>query len=173
MLNGGPLSLTDVEDVARQNRRVQLGDEARQNVETARKAIEAVATGGEAIYGINTGFGSLSCQRIKPEGIREVQRNLLRSHAAGVGDSLPREVVRAMLLILAASLARAKSGVRPIVIERICDLLNHDITPMVPSRGSVGASGDLAPLAHAALVLIGEGRAVVRGKEISGGNALK
>ncbi len=171
VLDGRPLSPTAVENVARHGRLVTFADAARSAVQLNRKIIDDIANSGDAIYGVNTGFGSLSRHRIPREGIREVQRNLLRSHAAGVGEPLPPEVVRAMLLILAASLARARSGVRPIVIERLLDLLNAGITPIVPSRGSVGASGDLAPLAHAALVLIGEGHARVNGKEMSGREA--
>jgi histidine ammonia-lyase len=124
------------------------------------------------MYGVNTGFGSLSRVRIPADQIRQVQRNLVRSHAAGVGEPLPDDAVRAMLLILAASLSRGMSGVRVEVVQTIMDLLNHDITPIVPSRGSVGASGDLAPLSHAALLLLGEGEAMRKGQRVSGDMAL-
>jgi histidine ammonia-lyase len=149
-----------------------MGDHARQAVEAGRAVIEARAAGSAAVYGVNTGFGSLSRHRVAPGEVRAIQRNLVRSHAAGVGEPLPDDVVRAAMLILAASLCRARSGVRTAVIERLIDLLNNDITPVVPSRGSVGASGDLAPLSHLALVLIGEGEAVVDGRVRSGGEAL-
>jgi histidine ammonia-lyase len=125
------------------------------------------------LYGVNTGFGSLAGVRISDEDLRGVQQNLILSHAAGVGDPLPEDVVRAMLLLLVASLTRGLSGVRPVVVERLLGLLNAGITPSVPERGSVGASGDLAPLAHAALVLLGEGEAYHRGERISGAEALR
>lgn len=172
-LTGKPLALADVESVARTDRAVILDETAREAVIRNRRVVDAHATAPGAIYGVNTGFGSLSRNRIDPEGIRDVQRNLIRSHAAGVGELLDDEVVRAMMLILAASLSRAKSGVRVEVIEQILHLLNHRITPVVPSRGSVGASGDLAPLAHTALVLLGEGQARVNNTVISGSEALK
>lgn len=172
-LTGAALTLADVESVARDGRTVSLAPTAAEAVNAARSIVDSCATGSAVIYGVNTGFGSLSRKRIAPESIREVQRNLLRSHAAGVGESLPEEVVRAMLLILAASLARGRSGVRMETIEAILALLNKRITPVVPSRGSVGASGDLAPLAHAALVLIGEGYATVGGSTVSGAAALR
>ncbi|HCA38643.1 MAG TPA: histidine ammonia-lyase [Phycisphaerales bacterium] len=161
MLTGGPLSIDDVTQVARTGRRVELGSEAAVAVTVARSIVDAAADGVDPVYGINTGFGSLSQHRVPPEETAEIQRNLLRSHAAGVGKPLEAELVRAMLLLLAASLSRGHSGVRVEVIEALLSLLNHDLTPIVPSKGSVGASGDLAPLAHAALVLIGEGEAMV------------
>jgi histidine ammonia-lyase len=172
ILDTQPLTIDEVEQVAREDRAVSMGRRAREAVAAARAIIEARAEGPDPIYGVNTGFGSLSRMRISPDDVRQVQRNLIRSHAAGVGDRLPEEVVRAMMLIQAASLCRGHSGARPELIEAILDLLNHRITPLVPSRGSVGASGDLAPLAHAALVLIGEGEAIVNGQRLSGAEAL-
>lgn len=178
ILDGQPLQLAEVEAVARLGRPVRIGERARSKIEAARAVVqretggEGNAEGGKAIYGVNTGFGSLSRVRIAPSEIRDVQRNLIRSHAAGVGEPLPADVVRAMLLILAASLSRGCSGVRIEVVQLIVDLLNHNVTPIVPSRGSVGASGDLAPLAHAGLVLIGEGEALVNNERCSGADAL-
>ncbi len=172
LLDGQALALPDVEGVARGARGVGLAPAAREALVTARAVVERKAGSDEAIYGINTGFGSLANRAIAPEGLREVQRNLIRSHAAGVGDPLPDDVVRAMLLILAASLCRGCSGVRVELVEHILALLNHGITPVIPGRGSVGASGDLAPLAHAALVLVGEGEAVVAGRVLPGAEAL-
>lgn len=172
-LSGGPLSIEQVIAVARDERSIGIGREAVQRLQASRAEVERQLVSGAAIYGVNTGFGSLSRVRIEPQGIRAVQRNLIRSHAAGVGDPLPAEVIRAMLLILAASLSRGHSGVRVEVVQRIVDLLNHDVIPVVPSRGSVGASGDLAPLAHAALVLIGEGEARIDGRTMKGGEALR
>lgn len=182
VLNGQPLSLDDVEQVARHVRPVEIGTAAQISIQKARDVVErATHQHHEPIYGVNTGFGSLSRIRIPAEDIREVQRNLVRSHAAAVGDPLPDDVVRAMMLILAASLCRGYSGVRITVVQLIVDLLNNHVTPVVPSRGSVGASGDLAPLAHLALVLIGEGFAHARatgaahfsGPHVSGMDALK
>jgi histidine ammonia-lyase len=158
MLDGRALAIDEVHEVACADRRVALEAGAAARVSQARAVIDQCAAAGEPLYGINTGFGSLSRRRIDAADIREVQRNLIRSHAAGVGKPLPVRVVRAMMLVLAASLARGRSGVRVIVIERLIEMLNRDITPIVPSRGSVGASGDLAPLAHIALSLIGEGK---------------
>ena len=112
---------------------------------------------GRPVYGVSTGFGALANTFVAPERRAELQHALIRSHAAGVGAPMPREVVRAMMLLRVRSLALGQSGVRPLVAQALVDLLNHDITPWVPEHGSLGASGDLAPLAHCALVLLGEG----------------
>lgn len=173
MLDGGPLSIDDVVAVARHDRSARLGDRCRKVVDAARQVVERTAGDSEATYGINTGFGSLARQRIAPDDVRLVQRNLIESHAAGVGEPLPPDVVRAMMLIMAASLARGRSGVRCDLIERVLSLLNAGITPVVPSRGSVGASGDLAPLAHAARALLGEGEVVVNGERVPAATALR
>lgn len=163
VLDGSPLSIEQVEGVARRDRLLILAPQAREAMTQAREALTRRLATGETMYGINTGFGSLSRVRIDAAGLRDVQRNLIRSHAAGVGEPLPRDVVRAMMAILAASLARGASGVRPACVDSIITLLERDITPVVPSRGSVGASGDLAPLSHIALAMIGEGRATYGG----------
>jgi histidine ammonia-lyase len=163
-LDGRPLTIAEVEDVARGGRRVVLADEARAAMNASRAVVDLRSSGGEALYGVNTGFGSLSRVRIAADQVRDVQRNLVRSHAAGVGEPLPEDVVRATMVLLAASLARGRSGVRPVVVETLLALLDKHVTPIVPSRGSVGASGDLAPLAHIALVLLGEGHASHCGK---------
>jgi len=173
VLDGSPLTLAEVESIARTGRQVRLDDGVRRSLDGLRREIDERAAGEKSIYGVNTGFGSLANRRIAPEQVREVQRNLLRSHAAGVGEPLPDDVVRAMLTLLAASLARGKSGVRSALIDRLLDLLSAGVTPVVPSRGSVGASGDLAPLAHAGLVLIGEGVARLDGREMPGAEALR
>lgn len=173
-LNGGPLTPSAVESVARADARVELTEAARGFIEASHARLAAALGRGAAIYGVNTGFGSLSRQRIAADQLADVQRNLIRSHAAGVGEPLGRETVRAMLLLLAASLARGCSGVRPVVVESIVALLDAGITPVVPSIGSVGASGDLAPLAHAVLVLLGEGEAIdSTGARLPGADALK
>lgn len=172
-LSGAPLDITGVEQVARQDRPVAFTASALDVMKASRASLEAALAGGRAIYGVNTGFGSLSRQRLAGSDLTEVQHNLLRSHASGVGQPLQRDVVRAMLLLLAASLSRGRSGVRPVVAEAIARLLNAGVTPIVPETGSVGASGDLAPLAHACLVLTGEGEAEFVGRRMSGGEALR
>src|SRR5690606_1727576 len=120
-----------------------------------RAVIETAVASGEAVYGVNTGFGNLASVRIAAEDLERLQRHLVLSHAAGVGEPLPEAAVRGMLLLRANTLARGCSGVRALVVERILEMLDRGLTPVVPSRGSVGASGDLAPLAHLALPLIG------------------
>lgn len=173
ILDRSPLSFSDVLAVARGGRSVQVAESVYSNLERSRQRLEAVIADGDPHYGINTGFGSLARQRVPDADLETLQVNLVRSHAACVGEPLPDDVVRAMLLLLAASLSRNRSGVRPIVVEQIADLLNAGITPVVPETGSVGASGDLAPLAHAALVLLGEGEARVGSATMSGAQALK
>ena len=171
-VTGEALSLWDVEAVARRGASVVLGEPARVRLEAAHAALGAAMAEGQVLYGVNTGFGSLARQRVSSAELRQIQRNLILSHAAGVGEPLPDEVVRGMLFVLVGSLARGFSGVRPQLVERVVALLNAGVTPVVPSAGSVGASGDLAPLAHAALVLIGEGEANFRGERLHGGAAL-
>jgi histidine ammonia-lyase len=142
-------------------------------VDASRQLIETILESGAAVYGVNTGFGKLSDVRIPGEHLSELQVNLVRSHACGLGRPLPEATVRAMLLMRANVLARGFSGVRRDVIEMLTSLLNRGVHPVVPEKGSVGASGDLAPLAHLALVLIGEGEAFYRGERMSGGEALR
>ncbi|MCH2142057.1 MAG: histidine ammonia-lyase [Phycisphaerales bacterium] len=174
VLTGGPLRPEEVCAVARDRRRVELGPDAVQLLASARAVVDAAADGSDPIYGLNTGFGSLSRHRIEPHQTADIQCHLLRSHAAGVGPDLDTEIVRGMLLLLAASLSRGHSGVRLEVVQQILHLLNHNLTPRVPCRGSVGASGDLAPLAHAALVLIGEGEVLGEdGVRVEGSSALE
>ncbi len=156
-VDGGPLSVDDVVRVARAGYGVTLGDGARTAVADAAALIERIAATDRAVYGVTTGFGSLESVRIPNADLGALQVNIVRSHAVGVGEPLRRDVVRAMLLLLGASLARGRSGVRIETVETLFDLLAADLIPVVPSRGSVGASGDLAPLAHVARILIGEG----------------
>ncbi|MGA1266814.1 MAG: histidine ammonia-lyase [Phycisphaerales bacterium] len=172
-LDGTPLSVDQVHGVAHGRRRVELDPQARRDVEMARAAVDRVAAESRPVYGVNTGFGSLAHVRVEPGMLRALQRNIVRSHAAGVGDPLSVPLVRAMLLLLAASLSRGRSGVRVVVVERLIDLLNHGITPVVPERGSVGASGDLAPLAHASMALLGEGDVLVQGRRQPAAEALR
>jgi histidine ammonia-lyase len=163
-INGSDLTLDDLRDVVYERRPVLLEPDARGRVERARAAIEEMLTGDGVAYAVNTGVGKLSDVRIAPDHIRELQVNLLRSHAVGVGDPLDEHSTRAMMLLRANSLAKGNSGVRAVVIDTLCEMLTRGIHPIIPSQGSVGASGDLAPLAHLALVLIGEGHAVVAPK---------
>jgi histidine ammonia-lyase len=158
-INGNDLSLTDLADVVYERRPVLLDPDARERVEAARAVVDELVENNQLAYAVTTGVGKLSDVRIEPAQIRELQVNLLRSHAVGVGDPLSEAEVRAMILLRANSLAKGYSGVRPIVLDTLCLMLTRGVHPVVPSQGSVGASGDLAPLAHLALVLIGEGEA--------------
>ena len=160
-LTGHSLTTAEVAQVARAGRWVELDPAAVERMLASRAVVERLVAEGRTAYGITTGFGDLADVRIEPAQTAELQRNLVRSHAAGVGEPLPAEVVRAMLLLRANALAVGLSGVRPAVVELLLGMLNHQVHPVVPSRGSVGASGDLAPLAHLALVVIGEGEAWV------------
>ncbi|MDP7005413.1 MAG: aromatic amino acid lyase, partial [Phycisphaerales bacterium] len=172
VLDGGQLSGSQVVKVARKGNRVEIDEKAISLIAKARNTVEEVLQTETPIYGINTGFGALSTTSISNEKLEELQMNLLRSHAAGVGEPLDHEIVRGMMLLLAASLCRGYSGVRPIVAETLVEMLNAGVTPIVPSRGSVGASGDLAPLAHLALVVCGEGKATLGEKEMPGKAAM-
>ncbi|GAC1456535.1 MAG: histidine ammonia-lyase [Ktedonobacteraceae bacterium] len=172
ILNGQALTATDVLAVARQYVQVELGDEAITLIQAARAVINDIAAQGKKVYGVTTGFGHLSSVRIPQEQLIDLQHNLLRSHAAGVGEPLSEETTRAMMLLLAASLARGHSGVRVEVVQSLITLLNTRVYPFVPSRGSVGASGDLAPLAHLGLLIVGEGEAFLAGQRITGAEIL-
>src|ERR687897_2337223 len=156
-LTGGGLTPSDVVAVAREGARVTLGSDARRAMAECAAIVERLAESDEPAYGVSTGFGSLATTPIPAERREELQRALIRSHAAGMGEPIEREVVRAMMLLRARSLAMGYSGARPEVADTILELLNARITPVVFEHGSLGASGDLAPLAHCALALIGEG----------------
>ncbi|HJS42720.1 MAG TPA: histidine ammonia-lyase [Gemmatimonadales bacterium] len=156
-LDGHSLSIADVVAVARQNAPVTIDGKALDAVTKSRRAVEAAVERGQTVYGVNTGFGKLAHVRIPPAQARQLQLNLIRSHASGVGEPLAPDVVRAMMLLRANVLVRGTSGVRPVLPELLVDMLNSQIHPTVPSQGSVGASGDLAPLSHLALAMIGEG----------------
>ena len=172
-LDGQHLSVADVCAVARAHTSsLSLAAGAIGRMERSRAHIDALAAGDDPIYAVNTGVGLLADQRVSREQLDQLQRNVIRSHCTGVGDPLPRDVVRAMMLIRANVLALGFSGIRPLVAERLCRMLNCGVTPVVPSQGSVGASGDLAPLAHIALVMIGEGEAEFRDENLPGAEAL-
>jgi histidine ammonia-lyase len=165
-------TLAELEAVARGAAPAPLGDADREKIAAARAVIEAALESEDAVYGVTTGFGRLENVRIAAADAAQLQVNLLRSHAVGSGPPLPGEVVRGMLLLLASSLRRGHSGVRAELVELVLALLERGVTPVIPSKGSVGSSGDLAPLAHLGLVLIGEGVARVDGDELPGREAL-
>ena len=173
-LTGNSLRLSDVERIARAaDAHVTLSASALPAIQAARALVERVIAENRVVYGISTGFGALAEVVIPHDRIRELQLNLIRSHAAGVGAPLPEDEVRAIALLRANVLALGHSGVRPQVITLLLELINRRIHPVIPERGSVGASGDLAPLSHLALVLIGEGEAIVDGQRMSGAAALQ
>ncbi|HEY3205651.1 MAG TPA: histidine ammonia-lyase [Gaiellaceae bacterium] len=172
-LTGADLTIDDVWAVALEGRPAALAEPAREKMSKAREVVERAATGaGEHTYGVNTGFGRFVSRSIPTELSRELQLRLLRSHACGVGERYPDEVVRAAMLLRANTLAKGYSGARPEVVELLLECLNRGLVPHVPSRGSVGASGDLAPLAHLALPLVGEGEASYGGQRLTGAEAL-
>jgi histidine ammonia-lyase len=173
-INGNDLTLEAVREVAAERRPVLLSADAREAVDRARTVVDDIVSSNKLAYAITTGVGKLSDVRIVGDQIRELQVNLVRSHAAGVGDPLSIAEARAMMVLRANSLAKGYSGVRGAVIDTLCEMLNRGVTPFVPSQGSVGASGDLAPLAHLALALIGEGECFdTAGARIPGSDALK
>jgi len=172
-LTGNDLTVEQLRRVVYEREAVALAASAREGVARARATVEKLIAENAVVYGVTTGFGDLARVKIPPDQLKAVQLNLLRSHAAGVGEPLSEPETRATLLLRANVLAKGYSGVRPVVIERLCELLNRGVHPVIPSRGSVGASGDLAPLSHLALVLIGEGEAFYEGKRLSGAEALK
>ena len=172
-LDGTGLTIHDVCLVAIQNAPVAIASTAIAAMQRSRAIVERLASGDAPVYAVNTGVGLLADVRVASDELEQLQRNVVRSHACGVGDPLSRAEVRAMILIRANVLAKGYSGIRPLVAERLCELLNRGVTPVVPSQGSVGASGDLAPLAHIALVLIGEGEAEFEGVRYPGGEALR
>ena len=171
-LNGDSLTLDEVVRAARGRETVELSETGRQQVERSRAVVEKLLASEEPVYGISTGFGDLSRIWISPSEREKLQRNLILSHAAGVGDCLPEDTVRAAMLMRANSLAKGYSGIRPETLAMLIAMLNRGVYPAVPCKGSVGASGDLSPLSHIALVVMGEGRAFVDGKQVSGRDAL-
>ena len=172
-INGNDLSIEDLQRVVYGKVPVLLAPDAREAVETARSVVDDLVAKDQVAYAITTGVGQLADVRISHEQVRELQINLVRSHAVGVGEPLSEYEARAMMLLRANSLAKGFSGVRPLIIDTLCEMLNRGVHPVIPSQGSVGASGDLAPLAHLALVLIGEGEAIYEGKRMSGADALE
>src|SRR5271154_1556305 len=172
-LTGNDLTFAQLYDVALHGAKVSLAPDAIERMKASRAIVERVVTSGATAYGINTGFGKLASVRISTEQVKQLQVNLVRSHVCGVGAPLSESESRAMMLLRANALAKGLSGVRPVVVETLCAMLNARVHPLIPSQGSVGASGDLAPLAHLAQVAIGEGRATFEGNVIAGSDALK
>lgn len=172
-INGNQLTLERLYEAAFDGAEVALEPAARARMEASRAVIDALVASNQTAYGVNTGFGDLAEVRISADQIRQLQVNLVRSHACGVGAPLTESETRAVLLLRANALAKGLSGVRPILVETLCAMLNRRVHPVIPSQGSVGASGDLAPLAHLALVVIGEGEALYEGAKLAGTEAMR
>jgi histidine ammonia-lyase len=172
-IDGRSLTLPEVGSVASGGARVALSPAARRRMARSRGVIERLVRGDEQIYGVNTGFGRLKDVRIRDDQLEELQANLIRSHCAGVGEPLSAEPTRAVMLLRANVLARGHSGVRPRVVDLLLAMLNWDLLPVIPSQGSVGASGDLAPLAHLVLPMLGEGEVVKSGRRMAAAAALR
>ena len=158
-IDGEHLTLSQLYDAVLDGAEVVLEPAAVERMNTSRAVVERLVESNVAVYGVNTGFGKMASVRISREQIRELQLNLVRSHACGMGAPLTEHETRAMLVLRANAIAKGFSGVRPVVAETLCAMLNRGVHPVIPSQGSVGASGDLAPLAHLARVAIGEGEA--------------
>ena len=172
-IDGNSLKIEDVEEVARRGENVVLSKESRRRVGVSREAVEAIVKRDKIAYGIKTGFGELANVTIPGTDLLKLQLNLIRSHATGLGDPLAEDDVRAALLVRANALAKGYSGVREELLDMLIEMLNRGVHPVIPSRGSLGASGDLAPLAHMSLVLVGEGEAFFGGKRMNGKEALE
>jgi histidine ammonia-lyase len=172
-VDGESLTIDDVVQVARFGKKVELAVSAIELIKKSRDVVEDAIKEGRTVYGVNTGFGELASVSIGPEDLAKLQVNLIRSHSVGVGEPFPIDVVRGMMLLRANALAKGYSGVRFEVIVTLIDMLNAGVSPVVPQQGSVGASGDLAPLAHMVLVMLGEGEAVYNGERMDGLKALK
>jgi histidine ammonia-lyase len=172
-LRGQRLTLDQIATVANGGEQVALADEARTRVEQSRRVVEEIVADNRAVYGINTGFGKLSDVHIEPDKLSELQLNLVRSHSCGVGNPLSVAESRAMLLLRANVLAGGFSGARSLVVDTLVAMLQYGVTPVIPEKGSVGASGDLAPLAHLALAAIGEGEAFYKGERLPSAVALR
>lgn len=172
-LRGQRLTLEQIADVAKAREQVTLADDARARCEASRAVVEKIVEENRAVYGVNTGFGKLSDVRIDPTQLRELQLNLVRSHSCGLGSPLSEAESRAMMLLRANVLACGLSGARPVVAETLVAMLERGVTPVIPEKGSVGASGDLAPLAHLALAAIGEGEAFYKDERLASSEALR
>ncbi|MBN1541764.1 aromatic amino acid lyase, partial [candidate division KSB1 bacterium] len=154
IIDGQSLTLAQIHEVAEGGVSATLSDSALSEMQKSRDCIEAILQSGRTVYGVNTGFGKLANVHVPPDELEELQLNLVLSHACGIGEPIPAPIVRAAMLLKINSLAKGFSGSRPLIAERLLELLNRNIVPIVPCKGSVGASGDLAPLAHLTLVLL-------------------
>jgi histidine ammonia-lyase len=172
-LNGNDLTFEQLYSVALHGEKVALDPSAAERMQASRAVVDKLVASGKTAYGINTGFGKLASVRISTEQVRQLQVNLVRSHCCGVGEALSKAETRAIMLLRANALAKGLSGVKPSTVETLCNMLNAGVHPVIPSQGSVGASGDLAPLAHLAQVVIGEGQAEFQGAILPGADALK
>ncbi len=172
-VNGESLTIEEVVRVARENARALIPEESKERVRRSREVLERLVEKERVIYGVNTGFGAQSSTRISPQEMKQLQANLIRSHASGVGESLTTEVVRALMLLRVNTLTKGYSGIRLETLETLLKMLNRGVHPRIPSRGSVGASGDLAPLSHMILVLMGEGEAEYQGRIMGGKEAME
>ncbi len=166
------LTLNDLDFFLKVHPRVLLDKRLKERIEQSHQVIRKIVQENRVVYGVTTGFGKFADMRIKPEQTKELQRRLVLSHAAGVGRPMPKQIVRLMMLLKVKNLSQGFSGVRLKVVQQLLDMLNKNVVPVVPQKGSVGASGDLAPLAHMALVMIGEGEAFLKGERLPGGEAL-
>jgi histidine ammonia-lyase len=173
ILTGNDLTFDQLRAVALRYEPVELHSDGIARMNASRAVVDQLVASGATAYGINTGFGKLASVRISPEQVQQLQINLVRSHACGVGEPLSTPETRAMMLLRANALAKGLSGIRPTVVDTLCKMLNAKVHPVIPSQGSVGASGDLAPLAHLAQVVIGEGRAQYEGKTVTGAEAMQ
>jgi len=173
VIDGENLTIEEVVSVARYRNKVELSKDTVNKLKRTRKTVENFVEKEEKIYGITTGFGGAKSIFLSKEQTETLQKNLVMSHSVGVGNPLSEEIVRAAMVLRVNSLAKGYSGVRVEVVEKLCQMLNKGVHPVVPEKGSVGASGDLAPLAHIALVLIGEGEAFYKGKRMRGKDAMK
>ncbi len=172
-IDGNSLSIDDVYRVAKQGDKVTTTQDSKARIKKSRELVDGLMKKGKTIYGINTGFGELANRNIDDDKLEELQENLILSHASGVGTPLEKEIVRAAMLLRANTLTKGYSGVRMVIVDTLLQMLNRGVHPVIPSKGSVGASGDLAPLAHMSLVMIGKGRAEYKGEVISGKEAME
>lgn len=172
-IDGENLTINDVVAVARDAAEVEIPRRVREKVKKCRQFLEEVVKEQKVVYGVTTGFGALATVIIPPENVKKLQSNLIRSHSAGVGRPLPKDVTRALILLRANTLAKGNSGIRLKTLETLVQMINREVHPVIPEKGSVGASGDLAPLSHMALVMMGEGEAEYKGKKMSGKEAME
>ncbi|MCP4683437.1 MAG: aromatic amino acid lyase, partial [Desulfobacterales bacterium] len=165
--------MEDLASIARNNARVRMKKDSEKRINASRKMVEKWVKQEKTIYGVTTGFGALSTVTIPQKDIRTLQKNILKSHAAGIGNIMDKETVRGIMALRIKDMARGHSGIRLETVQTLIELLNKNVLPVIPEKGSVGASGDLIPLAHLALILIGEGEAIYNGKRVTGKKALK